>query len=78
MSESEETTTFVQRVIKELRKENGNSVPKAMRVAEVIRDTATNLFDAKEIEFLRSGKKSPLDIFRESIQETVRIRLELE
>ncbi|KAJ5511931.1 Mg2+ transporter protein CorA-like/Zinc transport protein ZntB [Penicillium expansum] len=74
VSESEETTTFVQRVIIELRKENGNSVPKAMRVAEVIRDTATNLFDAKEIEFLRSGKKSPLDIFRESIQEITLVR----
>ncbi|OJJ50141.1 hypothetical protein ASPZODRAFT_1115189 [Penicilliopsis zonata CBS 506.65] len=63
--------TFLQRILNKLRDQNGNSEFLVSDIVGLIMDTAANLFDAQEIEITNAekGKRSPMEIFRESIQQ---------
>jgi hypothetical protein len=69
----EVTNTFLQRVLNNLQAQNGKAVSSTEDVAEYIITTAISLFNAQDIEIDDSddGKRSPLEIFRESIQHVV-------
>ncbi|KAJ5726789.1 hypothetical protein N7493_005816 [Penicillium malachiteum] len=62
--------TFLQRALRVLRDQSGNSTFTARQIVDFILHTARDLFDAQEIETRLSTqeKKSPLEIFRESLQ----------
>jgi hypothetical protein len=63
----------LQRVLTNLQDRNGSTVSSIEDVAEYIIATATSLFNSQDIEIEDSegSKKSPLEIFRESIQHVV-------
>lgn len=63
----------MQRVLFNLQARNGNTISTIEDIAEYIIATATSLFNAQDIEVDHSddGKRSPLDIFRETIQYVV-------
>lgn len=67
------TNTFLQRVLINLQARNGNTISSIEDIAEYIIATATSLFNAQDIEIDHSddGTRSPLDIFRETIQHVV-------
>ncbi|KAJ5618722.1 hypothetical protein N7528_006833 [Penicillium herquei] len=62
--------TFLQRALRVLRDQSGNSTFTARQIVDFILHTARDLFDAQEIETRLSTqeRKSPLEIFRESLQ----------
>ncbi|KAJ6023918.1 hypothetical protein N7540_004715 [Penicillium herquei] len=62
--------TFLQRALRVLRDQSGNSTFTRRQIVDFILHTARDLFDAQEIETRLSPeeKKSPLEIFRESLQ----------
>ncbi|KAJ5701245.1 hypothetical protein N7488_008793 [Penicillium malachiteum] len=61
---------FLQRALRVLRDQSGNSTFTARQIVDFILHTARDLFDAQEIETRPSTqeRKSPLEIFRESLQ----------
>lgn len=63
----------MQRVLNNLQAQNGKTVSSIFDIAEYIIATAASLFNAQDIEIDNSddGKRSPLEIFRESIQHVV-------
>jgi hypothetical protein len=67
-------TDFLQRVLEALESQNGRSTFTTRQIAGFIIYTATGLFDTQEIAIhkgQKEDKKSPLEIFRESIQNIV-------
>lgn len=65
------TRGFFQRVLANLKSQKNRTPWPVERVREIILSTAIGMFDVPEISPDPSPKKSPLAIFRESIQNVV-------